>query len=197
MKKEEILKALSAPFTMTTESGEVMPAHKWKAQTTKGDGAVCVPYIDARQVASRLNEVLGIDSWSDTLIETGESALICELTIVIDGQEVTRSNIGVKSEYAQQKGMASDAFKRAAAMFGVGAYLYEMQPVKLAKVTKNGKIFPATADGIALVTGDELTSYINLKNPLRAKLIEIFNSLSAENQKAYSAKFTELWNLIS
>lgn len=197
MEKKDYLKELSAPFEVQGADGNIYPAHKWKVAMTKGKYAQCVPYIDARQVAARLNQVLGVDGWTDTLIETAGDGVICELTCIIAGTKVTRSNVGVPSEYAKTKGMASDALKRAASKFGVGAYLYEFEPVNLAKVSKAGKIYAATEDGKALVTGDELTSYINMKHPLRAKLTEIYNALNSENKKELSKTFETIWKKIT
>ncbi len=195
---KEILKKLSAPFTVMGPDNKIHPNHKWKVKVTKGiDHALCVAYIDARQVTQRLNDVLGIDGWNDTLIETAGAALICELTILINDKEITRSNVGMPSEYAREKGKASDALKRAASMFGVGEYLYNMQPVKLDKVQKNGKTYAATSDGKALMTGEELSSYINLKHPLRAKFVEIYESLTEEQKKEHGQKFVDIWNILS
>lgn len=196
-KNKEILKKLSAPFTMIGVDNKNHAGHKWKVKITKGDFAVCVPYINARQVTQRLNEVLGIDGWSDVLIETAGDALICELTIDVGDKKITRSNVGMPSEYAKEKGKASDALKRAASKFGIGEYLYNMQPVKLQKISKNGKIYAATSDGKALMTGEELSSYINLKHPLRAKFVEIYESLTKEQKKEHGDKFVDIWNILS
>ncbi len=196
-KNKEILKKLSAPFTMIGVDNKNHAGHKWKVKVTKGDFAICVPYIDARQVTQRLNEVLGIDGWSDVLIETAGAALICELTIIIDGKEITRSNVGMPSEYAKEKGKASDALKRAASKYGVGEYLYGMQSVKLSKINVGGKIYAATSDGKALMTGEELSSYINLKHPLRAKFVEIYESLNEKEKKEHGNKFVDIWNILS
>jgi len=190
------LRDLKSEFTVQGADGKIYPAHKWKVETTKGEFAMCVPYVDARQVSERLNDVLGIKGWENTLIETSRDSLICELTLIIDNERITRSDVGVPSAYASEKGMASDALKRAAVKFGVGAYLYEMQPVSLKKVKKNGKIYASTDDGIALMTGADLTSYINMKHPLRSKLTEIYNSLDEKLQTENTELFTKIWDLI-
>jgi len=195
--KDNILERLSAPFEIIGADGKRHPDHKWKVKVTKGEFAICVPYIDARQVASRLNDVLGIGGWNDTLIETSGASLICEITIFVENKQITRSNVGTPSEYAKEKGMASDALKRAASKFGVGEYLYNVQPVKMPKVSKNGKIYAATDDGKALITGDELSSYINQKHPLRAKLTEIYHSLTKNEKEKHQDNFTNIWNILS
>ena len=191
--KRDIFAELAAPFT--AKDGN--PSHKWKPQTVNNNFAMCVPYIDARQVTSRLNEVLGVDGWGNTLAETSGSGMICELTIYLADKEISKSDIGVPSEYAKEKGSASDALKRAAVHFGVGAYIYAMEPVKLKSGVLNNKKYACTDDGEILETADALTSYINLMHPLRAKWIEIYNSISPDNQTRLEAQFTQIWNAIS
>ncbi len=188
-----IFEKLSAPFQKIGANGQKISTHKWKVQTTKGGVAMCVAYIDARQVAERLNTVLGIDGWSDSLIETNGEGIICEISANIDGKTVVHSNVGTPSDYQKIKGQASDAFKRAATKFGVGAYLYEMEAVRLKLATVNGKKYPSTSDGNALINGNDLTSYINTFHPLRLKLTEIWDAIPKNKQKNYSEIFTKIW----
>jgi hypothetical protein len=201
---KDIFDKLSAPFEVLGADGKRYPNHKWFTKTKKGEFAICVPYIDATQVSGRLNEVLGVDGWSNTLIEmSSEHPIICELTLIVNGKEITRSDIGTSSNLvysekaAQEKGRASDALKRAAKLFGVGEYLSEIQPVKLKKVASGGKTYAATEEGRALKTSDELTSYINMKHPLRAKLTEIYNALSQEQKEKQGGAFTNIWNALN
>lgn len=186
---KDLYEKLSAPFTTTDINGRVIPAHKWKMLTRNG---VCVPYIDARQVAERLNQVIGVDNWSDTLIETNGNGMICEITINVGDKVITHSNIGMPSEYEREKGMASDAFKRAATKFGIGAYLYEIQPVTVPTIVKNGKKVPATNKGIELKDGEALSSYINSMHPLTMKLVEIYKALSPDKQKEHKEIFGKI-----
>ncbi len=184
---EQIMAELAAPFTIIGADGKIYPAVKWYQQTNKG---ICVPYIDARQVTQRLNDVLGIDGWSNTFIETTSSGLICELSLIINGVQITKSNVGTKSNIAAEKGQASDALKRAAVAFGIGAYIYEMAPVQMQ--VNGGKL--VTEKGEPLDTPDKLSSYINMKNPYKAKLSEVFKSLSKDKQTELNALFNEIWN---
>ncbi len=194
MENEEILEKLKAPFETVGADGKTYPDHKWKMQT---NGGVCVPYIDSVQVVNRLNDVLGIDGWGNTLIEMSGKGLICEITATIGDKEVTKSNIGVETSIEAQKGQASDALKRAAVNFGVGAYLKDVGSVFM-KTTKVGnKTYPVTDKGIALKTGDALSSYINMKNPFRAKLTEIYRSISEADQKLIEKEFTAIWKVLT
>jgi hypothetical protein len=194
MKAAEIYKKLKEPFMDINAKGDSVPVHKWKVQTTKTGAAMCVPYIDSRMVTDRLNSVLGIDGWSNQLIETSESGLICEISVIIEGKEVTKSNIGTFSEYEKEKGQASDALKRAASNLGIGTYLYEIDPVELPVARKGGKTFATTKDGKTLLdTGAKLTSYINEMHPMRMKLSEVYKSLSKKKREKLSDSFKKIW----
>lgn len=110
---------------------------KFKIQTqpkgTGNDGwGVVVSYLDARDVAERLDVVIGGD-WQDTYELFGK-ALECSLTV----NGVTRKDVG---EAASAKELYSDAFKRAAVKFGVGAFLYRM-PTIMAKLTRKDERKP-------------------------------------------------------
>lgn len=96
-----------------------------KGDTLEGWGVV-VSYLDARDVAERLDVVIG-GEWQDTYDLFGK-ALECSLTV----KGVTRKDVG---EAATPKELYSDAFKRAAVKFGVGAFLYRM-PTIMAKLTR-------------------------------------------------------------
>lgn len=191
---KEIFKRLTAPFTIVGSDGKIYHDHKWKMQSKNG---LCVPYITSAQVSQRLNDVLGFDGWNNMLIETTGKFIICELTIIIDGKNITRSDVGTPSDYNGEKGQASDALKRAASRFGIGAYLRDIGNIKLNTVNKSGKTYPATQNGEALLDGEMLSSYINQTHPLRAKLTEIYNYLSKEDQKKLSKNFTEIWEALT
>lgn len=130
---------LAAPFS----DGAV----KWKIQTKPNDKgmATVVSYVNARDVAARLNQVVGLE-WSTVYrapVEYHgerygepyhEMGVTCELTV----GHVTRTDVGTTSDTEPLKGMYSDAFKRAAVHFGVGAYLYQ-SPSVMAATTKRGR----------------------------------------------------------
>ena len=54
---------------------------------------------------------------------------ICEISVFTNGQWITRSNGAGDSDIEAEKGAISDAFKRAAVMFGIGRYLYNLPNV--------------------------------------------------------------------
>ena len=106
------------------------------AEKTSG---IALAYIDSREVKKRLDEVMGINNWYDKLIRV-DGGFICELYLRIDGEWICRSNAGEDSQVAAVKGGASDAFKRAAAMWGIGHYLYYL-PTLWVPIKAQGKSY--------------------------------------------------------
>jgi hypothetical protein len=178
-----------------------VPDHKWKVQSVdKVNNLVhMVGYIDSRQVTERLNTVLGVDGWSNVL-EPAEGGIICNITVTMpDGSTMHKSDFGAISHLdknIESKGTASDAIKRAAVLFGIGAYLYKLTPVKLQGKQKNNKIYPCDGKGNILVTGVEQTMYINGINSNLIKLTEIYKSLPAVEAKSLESEFKKIGEAI-
>jgi hypothetical protein len=122
MTPEEIADALSAPF----EANEV----KFKPQSVKGNRALAICYIDARLVADRLDEVMGIDGWKTEYTQVGPCSVECRLSLKINGEWVGKADVGSVSEQPDEgdrmKAAYSDALKRAAVLWSVGRYIYRV-----------------------------------------------------------------------
>lgn len=103
---------------------------KWRiGQVTKdGKKASALAYLDAREVYKRLDDVCGIGGWQDKLIEIN-GGFVCELSIKIDGEWITKSDSADFTDIESIKGGASSALKRAAAVWGIGRYLYYLPNV--------------------------------------------------------------------
>ncbi len=120
MNTNELLEQLRQPFPPDAIS--------WLPGSTTKDGSKCMAmaYADLRAYQERLDEVCGLD-WSCRYIFWGDRRIACELTI----GGVTRSSTGeydAQDEKSNIAGTVAEAqsFKRAAAMFGLGRYLYEL-----------------------------------------------------------------------
>lgn len=121
----DVAQALAAPFP----EGVV----KFKPGVVRKDGTSCLPmaFIDARDVSKRLNDVLGILGWKSEFSEFGNGLVKCTLSVRLDtgGEWVQREDVGGPSEQPdvgdRVKAAFSDALKRAAVQFGVGAYIYK------------------------------------------------------------------------
>lgn len=94
-------------------------------KTKDGSKAKLLAYIDARDVMERLDKACGFDNWQCRYTLASEGLLICEIGIRIDVVEwLWRANGAGDTQVEAEKGKASDAFKRAAVLWGIGRYLY-------------------------------------------------------------------------
>jgi len=119
--------------------------YKYKVQTAAEYGCNCVAYVDARQVQDKLDEVCGPNNWQ-TKYETINGQLFCHLGIWDDVKEewTWKSDTGSESMAEKEKGLVSDAFKRAAVQWGVGRFLYSLGIKKTKAIKDNrGKWVPA------------------------------------------------------
>lgn len=123
---------------------------KWRIQSAYPKNAptnvIMIPYIDARDVQERLDEVIGASGWQNSFEQVGD-ALHCSIGIKINDEWVWKSDRGTKSQTEKEKGEASDAFKRAAVMWGINRDAYMVGQVKLPCKDYNGKPYPADQNG--------------------------------------------------
>ena len=90
-----------------------------------GGGGTVLAYINSRDVMKRLDDVCG-DNWQVEYPFEG----CCRIGIKIDNEWVWRSNGAGETNIEGEKGQFSDAFKRAAVLWGVGRYLYYLPKFK-------------------------------------------------------------------
>jgi hypothetical protein len=121
MQGQEIFDQLSAPFPEHAIDWRVGSTNKDK---TKG---MALAYIDARAVQDRFDSVCGMDGWQCNYTPIGDGSVVCNIGVRSEGDWIWKSNGAGKTDFEAEKGMYSDAFKRAAVMFGVGRYLYDLQ----------------------------------------------------------------------
>lgn len=116
---------------------------KWRIGQVSKDGtkAIAFAYLDAREVYKRLDDVCGVGGWQDKITEI-KDGFICELSIKVDDVWVTKSDAADYTDMEAIKGGASSALKRAAAVWGIGRYLYYLPQVwvktKVLYTKKNG-----------------------------------------------------------
>lgn len=94
-------------------------AKKLKVKPWQASKGIALAYIDARDVMKRLDEVCG-DYWQVEYPFDG----CCRIGIKIDNEWLWRSNGAGETQVEGEKGKFSDAFKRAAVLWGIGRYLY-------------------------------------------------------------------------
>ncbi|WP_407569874.1 Rad52/Rad22 family DNA repair protein [Deinococcus altitudinis] len=129
---------------------------RWKIQTRVAEGqaepmALVVVYVDARSVAAHLDDVVPGQWHSEyraPAVTVGLPALECRLTVC----GVTRCDVGTVEPGAKAgsdtKDLYSDALKRAAVQFGVGAFLYRFPQVQ-ARAEKSGQTWYVTREAQA------------------------------------------------
>lgn len=98
----------------------------WRAQSVTRDGnkAMALAYIDARDVANRLDEVCGMDGWQ-CKYSHANGKTVCDIGIKCGGEWIWKADGAGDSDIEAEKGALSDAFKRAGVRWGIGRYLYE------------------------------------------------------------------------
>lgn len=101
---------------------------KWRV----GGGSKQLAYIDARDVMKRLDDVMGADNYQTHYIAV-DGGFICELSLKIGDEWITRSDGANNTKVEPLKGGISSALKRAANAWGIGRYLYYLDPAKFNK----------------------------------------------------------------
>lgn len=120
--QDALLKQLKDPFDPKFLKWRVGQLTKDKTKAT------ALAYLDAREVYKRLDDVCGLGGWQSKMTSI-EKGFICELSILIDGQWITKSDSADYTDIEAIKGGASSALKRAAAVWGIGRYLYYLPRV--------------------------------------------------------------------
>ena len=130
MSVSKYLKDLAKPFDVKDVKWRLQQANKEKT------GGWAVPYLDSRAIANRLDEVVGQMRWKDDYkpwisLKEGGTSQLCVIYIYDDDLKewIGKTDGAGLSAIEPIKGGISDAFKRAAVKWGIGRYLYGMEPV--------------------------------------------------------------------
>lgn len=105
---------------------------EWRVGSTTADKAsgLALPYVNARAVMERLDDVLGPENWSDSYRKVDWTrGWVCRLTLTLGdkpGGHLSKQDGADETDIEPTKGGISDALKRAAVKFGVGRYLYRL-----------------------------------------------------------------------
>ncbi len=111
---------------------------QWRVSHTTKDKAkgFAIPYVDKRAIQNLLDTVLGYENWKDETVTimgqtAKEAAHICKISIYFPERNewITKSDGAGSTDYQPVKGGLSDAFKRAASMWGIARYLYDFDGV--------------------------------------------------------------------
>lgn len=131
-----------------------------RVATVTAKGCSLLLYKDARADMILLDETVGAENWQRSH-ELINGNLFCNVSIKIDGEWVTKQDVGTESYTEKEKGQASDSFKRACVNWGIGRELYTSPFIWVNNCTiveKNGK--PTTTDRFEV----EFIEYDNNRN---------------------------------
>jgi hypothetical protein len=129
------LTQLRAPFPADRVSWRIGSKNK---ENTKG---LALAYIDSRDVQDRLDDVMGAENWQNRFPHANGKT-VCEIGLRLGGEWIWKSDGAGDTDVEAEKGALSDAFKRAAVKWGVGRYLYDVDPpwVEIEPMGKSYKI---------------------------------------------------------
>lgn len=102
--------------------------------------ATCLVYVTNRAIQDRLDYVLGQMNWKNEYKEGPGGGVLCGLSVRIDGEWITKWDGADNTAFESVKGGLSGSMKRAAVMFGIGRYLYNMEEGR-AIVNNSGKYY--------------------------------------------------------
>lgn len=138
-------KALKAPFDTKAIS--------WRVGATNQDKtkAIALAYIDARDVMNRLDDVCGSQNWQ-IKYSHANGKTIADIGIKINDEWIWKAGGAGDTPVEAEKGAISDAFKRAAVLWGIGRYLYDVQNVWV-DIEPYGRSFKIKNPGDARLIG--------------------------------------------
>lgn len=105
----------------------------------RGGYATILAYKNARADMERLDAVYGVEGWQRKH-EFKDGRLYCSVGIYSEriGQWVWKEDVGNESNADQEKGRASDAFKRACFNLGIGRELYSYPVISIPLTQASG-----------------------------------------------------------
>jgi len=106
---------------------------EWRAQQSGVNGqnawVLAIPYINNRAIQQRLDDVLGADRWQNTYQPAPNGAgTLCGISVKTETEWVTKWDGAENTDIEAIKGGLSNAMKRAAVQWGIGRYLYQLEP---------------------------------------------------------------------
>lgn len=151
-----LLNSLKSPFPYASLCWDIGTRNE---QANRGR---VFPRIDSRDIQERLDELVGPTNWRVGYAPgPAHGGVFCTLELFIDGQWIAKTDIGYRAQSETLAGRAqdrrleislkvaaADAFNRAAAMWGIGRYLYKFTPpyVALSKKGRYVLAFPPVPD---------------------------------------------------
>lgn len=99
--------------------------------------AIAAFYVDARSIHNRLNTTVGPHNWQ-LLTSLHTEGALATIAIKINDEWIAKSDVSEYTAISDTKGGSSKATVRAGAVWGIGAYFYDL-PTIWHPVKKMGK----------------------------------------------------------
>lgn len=114
----EVLAKLAEPFPVGEIEFRAGPTNQAKTK------AIALAYMTSRAVMNRLDDVVGPENWRDEYRDGPGGGVLCGISVLINGEWVTKWDGADNTNFEAVKGGLTDSFKRAAVKWGMGRYLY-------------------------------------------------------------------------
>ena len=148
---------------------------EWKIQFTSQDKTkgMAVAYLNSRAIQARLDEVIGASNWKNSYVPWQNNAQLCGLSIYDTerGEWVAKYDGAENTDIEAIKGGLSDSFKRAACVWGIGRYLYQLDGIWI-EIEQRGKSYGIKAD-----------QYPKLEDEYNKAVVKIFYNAAANQEK--------------
>lgn len=125
MDKNLVMRELQKPF----KEEEI----EWRVGATNKDKTMglALPYVTNKAIQNRLDEVFGVFGWKNEFKEWKGNSQLCGISIWDEDKSewLTKYDGADDTTMESTKGGLSDSMKRAAVQFGIGRYLYKLDPI--------------------------------------------------------------------
>lgn len=181
MDKNLIMKELQKPF----KEEEI----EWRVGATNKDKTMglALPYVTNKAIQNRLDEVFGVFGWKNEFKQWKGNSQLCGISIWDEDKHewLTKYDGADDTTMESTKGGLSDSMKRAAVQFGIGRYLYKLDPIWVP--LKDGKYldFIPQLPIWALPYEEQERIYKDLNTPPEVN-IELENKRISENKAKYN-----------
>lgn len=150
-------KALKAPF-----SAEDIEWRVQQSGTSNGKHwGMVLAYVTNRAIMDRLDEVFGIEGWTNEFTEAPDGGILCGLTVHTKETPLTKWDGADKTNIEATKGGLSNSMKRAAVQWGIGRYLYDLE----SNFVTMGELKPPNMKGYGVQYDKDLKKRLYWKHP--------------------------------
>lgn len=118
---------------------------EWRVQQKdkNNEWALVLAYVTNRAIQERLDNVCSPYNWKNEYLSSPVGGLMCGISVFNGNEWVTKYDGADETDIEKVKGAYSASMKRAAVMWGIGRYLYNLD----ATFVKPTQLKPPTMEG--------------------------------------------------